>query len=90
MADEGEFPWRDPLEVYFHVVVVQRRQRNVPKKCAARANLLFSAVLVAVSLVFTFEKRERLGRDLGAGASSGQRVTRFAHALRKNHFVIVD
>ena len=43
----------------FHVVVVQQRQRNVQKKCAARAKLLFChskpiaffAVFVAVAVV---------------------------------------
>ena len=39
--------------MYFHVVVVQRRQRNIQEKCDARANLFFCffEVLVAGAVV---------------------------------------
>ena len=48
MSDEGEFPWR----YIFYVVVVQWRQEIYKRvSCTSKpiANLLFSAILVAVS-----------------------------------------
>ena len=69
--------------------------RKSTKTCAALANLLqtycflpFSLPSPACERVNQFEKGEQLGS--GAGASSGQRITLLAHALQRNHFVIVD
>ena len=42
---------------HFHVVVVQRQQRNVQKKRDARAKLFFFAVLVAVAVAPYRERR---------------------------------
>ena len=38
--------------MHFHVVVVQRRQRNVEEKCDARANLLFCLISPLLPVVY--------------------------------------
>ena len=72
---------------------------NVPKildlKSSSEQIFFRKLSLGAPDRIFTVEcqrhpteKGERRGS--GAGASSGQRITLLAHALQRNHFVIVD